>query len=244
MRKLICALATLCLLFTLFAVAEAADIAGTWYLNDIIIEGSSYSPAAYGMQMVLTFDEDGTGSAAMTQGGTSSAFDFTWTIEGDTVTVTTDGSDETLIYADDQLTEEAANGQMVFGREDLSGAPYAPAAPVEAAIGDFAGSWTATYAGTGSLDELFLPWDALVDYLGEPVTIAFDGTTGVMNWAVLGVVDLEVEFDYADGMLVTELPATETSPASTTTVQLLEDGNLLLTISAETDSLVILTRAE
>ena len=237
MKKLFAVLLALAMLLSMAAFAEAADVVGTWYLNELVMDGASMSPATFGMEMAMTLNEDGTASAATNAVEDEPESSGTWTIDGTTVTVTMNGEDQVFEYADDALTADTGDGTMVFGREPAEGEAYQPGEPVAAAEEDFAGSWTATKAG---FDGKYLDWTVMGDMLGDPMTAAIEGTTLTLNGFLFS--GEAIETTYADNALTFSAEDPDTEMVGGITVQLLEDGTLKLTMTMSDDAVFIMEK--
>ncbi|MBQ8311801.1 MAG: lipocalin family protein [Clostridia bacterium] len=134
------------------AVAETADIIGTWYLSEVVYQGVSYPPAMLGMDYTITFDEN---ERATTVSGEETMSSY-WALNGDKYI--TPLSDGLLVFApqDGKLVGDLNGTQMIFVKAIELGA-----ARTDATMADYNGKWSA----------------ALVDFLGTQMPIADMGTT-------------------------------------------------------------------
>lgn len=235
MKKLFAMLVVLAMLLSMAAFAEAADLVGTWYLNEIVMGESSMSPATFGMDMTITLNEDGTASGESSLEDEVS--DGTWAIDGTTVTVTLGGDAQVFEYADGKLTADMGDGMMVFGQEKAEGEAYQPGATVAAEEADFAGSWTATKVG---FDGTYLDWAVLGDQLGDPLTATIEGTTLTLSGFLFSEQSLGMA--YADGALIFSAEDPDSEMIAGITANLLEDGTLMLTMSMGSDAVFILEK--
>ena len=237
MKKLFAVLLALAMLLSVAAFAEAADVVGTWYLNELVTEGSSLSPATFGMEMSMTLNEDGTASAATVQGEETEEESGTWSIDGTTVTVDLNGSAQAFEFADGALSAEMDGMTMVFGQEKVEGEVYVPAEPVEAAQEDFAGSWTATKVGFG---DTYFDWAIMADMFGDPLTAVIDGTTLTLNGFMFSGEAIEMAYDA--GALAFSAEDPDAQMVAGVTAQILEDGAMKLTMTVSDDAVFILEK--
>ena len=139
----------------------AEDISGDWYLHLMKVEDQEYDPSAFGMEITLTLNEDGTAqvdSMGEVTEGTWSETEEGWTLDADgelTVTLEdgilvltpTDGEDPTI---------------MEFSREKPEAKEESPLI-TDAALEDFNGTW--------KLDSIFMSGMTLpANMFGESVT--------------------------------------------------------------------------
>lgn len=127
----------------------ATDVAGTWYLNTIEMNGASISPEVMGMEMTMTLNEDkSTVLVASGQNDTAG----TWMIENDELTVDDGITAQVFALVDDTLVTEMFGMTMSFGKEKVE-APAVEIASVRIAtdISEFDGTWRGVqvdYMGT------------------------------------------------------------------------------------------------
>ena len=222
MKKAFAALLILSMLLSAVAMAEAADMMGTWYMVEMNDGGNVINPADLGMQVKLEIKEDGT--AAMDNNGT--AVEGTWTLENGELTVVDDtGAPAVFTLQDGNLVAQMdENGTMTFGREPAEGDAFVPAEPVEAAQEDFAGVWTVVKAG---MDGAYYP-ASLLDENG--ITATIEGTTLTLNGFMFS--DTTMELTYADGAMSIAASDESSGLSMGVTAQLLEDGMLALLMDA------------
>ncbi|MBR1820694.1 MAG: hypothetical protein IJ769_03625 [Clostridia bacterium] len=219
MKKAFAALVIFSMLLTAVAVAEAADVAGVWYLNEITEDGESFNPGDFGISITLTLNEDGT---AVMDGMSDEAEEGAWAADGDAVTLTFDGDDMAVAIEDGNLIIAEDSASMVFGREQTAEV-FVPAEPVEAALEDYAGAWTADKIG---MDGSY--YDAAL--LGADVTATIEDTTITLDGFRFSGESISLE--YADGALSFSGTDDESGAFAGITARLLEDGNLSLTLDA------------
>lgn len=234
MKKALAALVVLTMLLSAVAVAEADSLVGIWYLNTMESDGTSFNPADFGVEMSIELKDDGTAVVLSSEDETKEG---TWSAEGDTVTVTVDDDPLVLTLTDGDLVAEEDDMKMVFGTEKSEAEAYVPGAPIEAAVEDFAGAWTATKI---EMDGTYYD----VALLGVEVTASIEDTTITLDGFMFSNNALPLE--YADGVLTFSDTDEESGSFGSITAQLLDDGALSLTLDAgETGSFAfIMVRAE
>lgn len=139
MKKLVALLLALMLCLGV-ALAEDADIIGTWYLNEVASNGMSFDPATLGLDVTMTFDED---EKATTVSGEETTVSY-WRKNGDEYF--TPFNDGLLVFApqDGNLVGEMDGVQMTFGRERAEVEVYDfGEAKTDAAMEDYNGFWDA-----------------------------------------------------------------------------------------------------
>ena len=127
MKKLLCAVLTALMVFSLFACAEKSSgnhsIVGTWkyslnekyrdVITDVILDSRVYVDIYY------TFNEDGTGRSY----ASDNSFDreFTYVFNGDVITITSDGYsfDQKCVLTDTTLTihDDNKGDDVVFKKQ-------------------------------------------------------------------------------------------------------------------------------
>ncbi len=233
MKKLFAVIIALMMLLSAAAMAESADFLGDWYLIGIESEGTTYSPGAFGMSMSMTLNEDGTAYVESVQGSDPEASEGTWILDGDALTVTIDDDEpQTFVLVDEMLVTEDEDSVMVFGREPEEIEVYTPAEVIEAEETDFDGSWTAFKYG---MDGVFM--DAAT--IGMDMDAEFDGDSLLLT----GFLGSETPYTmtFADSAYSFETDD-ESQMIASIKAELLEDGNLQLTMTF-TDSNIVLIMA-
>ncbi len=221
MKKAFAALVILSMLLSAVAVAEAADVTGTWYLISIESEGMAFNPSDFGMSITMELKEDGTALSATS--GEDDTAEGTWKMEGDKVTVDIDDSPVEFTLADGKLSAEQDGMTMVFSQEEPVADTFTPAAPVEAEEADFAGTWTAVKIG---LEGQYYP----VSILGGDVTATIDGATITLDGFLFSGTSMPLEF--ADGKMAFSGTDEESGATLGVAATLLEDGMLALDLDA------------
>ncbi len=221
MKKAFAALVILSMLLTAMAVAEAANVTGTWYLVSIESEGMAFNPSDFGMSMTMELKDDG--SVVATASDEDEPSEGTWKMEGDKVTVDINDSPAEFTLADGKLTAEQDGMTMVFSQEEPVADTFTPAAPVQAEEADFAGTWKADRIG---LEGKFYP----VSILGADVTATIEGTTITLDGFLFSNTTMPLEF--ADGKLAFSGTDEESGVSMGITATLLEDGMLALDLDA------------
>lgn len=145
MKKMFALILALCLA-TMMVSALAEDVTGTWYLNGGYANGVEMDISSMGISMEFTFNADGSAKVYMEMYGQAQSADGTWTLDGDKLTVTVDGSPLELKYEGDRLAVEASEGTWLYlGREKPVAKEFA--APITAeSIEQFNGDWVGTAA--------------------------------------------------------------------------------------------------
>lgn len=242
MAMLLCAVALAETAETVEAVEEAAEpdpaeaFVGVWYLNEMQMEGMSISPASFGVDMTIELNADGTAVGNSVQGEETETKDGTWTLEGDTVTVTIDDEPMVFTVQEGNLVADSDGMVMIFGTEKVEAEIFEPAAArTDAAEEEFAGAWTAFKI---NMDGSYM--DAAL--LGEEITATIEGTTVTLNGFLFDGDAFETQ--YADGALAFSVEDPETALIAGIKAQLLEDGTMALTITASEDLVLIMNRAE
>lgn len=236
MKKLLVLALSLALLLSAAAFAESIDYTGVWYLISLEAEGMTYSPADFGMEMSIEINDDGTASGTSVMGGDPQTVEGDWVLADAGITVTLDGEPANFVMEDGVLSAEQDGMKMVFGREKPEVEAYVPAAAkTDAAVEDYAGSWTALkvcYEGN-YLD---------TSVLGFGLSVTIDGTTLTVSGFPFEEETFETEF--ADGMLSFAVESPEDAIIASVSAQLLEDGTLSFTITSTEALEFIMTRAE
>lgn len=140
------------------------DVTGTWYLNQLVMNGEPVSPVDAGMELRMELFEDGT--AAMVSNGGEAAGE--WTLDGDALTVTANGSPADFLVTEEGLTVEQNGVGMLLTRQPPAPG-YVPAAPVDAqSAADFDGSWEGVYLNVFGVSAAMSQVQDLQTLLGLP----------------------------------------------------------------------------
>ena len=237
MKKLFAIMIALAMLLCVAAVAEATDVVGVWYMNEVIMGGTSMDPVSFGMSMTITLNADGTAEAAYELPGQASySGSGSWEMNGETVTITIDGAPADFTYADGVLSAEMEGmGTVVFSQDAPSGEAYAPAAAkADAAEADFAGDWNCVKIGA---EGYFLDSSVYFEMLGvDPLTVSIEGSTVTLNGFLFNGTALTTAF--ADGGLVFETSTSEMF--ASIKAQMLEDGRMSISMGDGTDEAVFI----
>ena len=111
-KLLVWALAILMVFGTLTAIAEETteDVAGTWYVNQIVINKNAYANvASLGFKMTITLNEDGTGK--IVSGDNETTGNCAWRANDD-------GTMTIMEEAKTPVSMRLENGNLVIGAED------------------------------------------------------------------------------------------------------------------------------
>ena len=143
MKKLLAVLLA-ALLLAVPAFAQTASLAGEWTMTKTVASGVVMSPETYGVSMTLVLNPDGTGFARQTINGTPMEENGTWAQNGNTVTITSQISEEvtTLTLQSDGTLLAMVDGVAMYFTQTAA-APQATNAP---ATGSFEGQWVLTQA--------------------------------------------------------------------------------------------------
>ena len=230
MKKLIAVILTLALSTLAVAMAETTDYLGTWYLNEMTMGDASFAPAAMGMDLTMEIKEDGT--AVLTAPGEEEAVQAaTWTLDGETLTVTVDREDMTLTLQDGALKGEQGGMGMCFGREKVEAEVYEPAAEVEDAVeADYAGTWVSKYM---EMEGNYIP----ASMLGMDLTSVVDGTAMTLDGMYV-FENTKIESTFSNGVLTHE--GGDDEMYAGITAQLLQDGAMKLTFDTGDEPLVLI----
>lgn len=222
MKKWVLACVILCMLLSVPAMAEAADVAGTWYLTEIDIEGSIITPEDLGVQTTLELNADG--GAVMDTQGLDTPPKGTWTADGGAITVILDGESYACTVADGVLSMTAEEDMcMRFSREQPEVSAFVPAAAVDAPVEDFEGSWIAVK----------MEMDGMVynsSILGSDISAVIEGTEIKLDGYLFN--NKSLELTYADGAMTQSGIDDASGERVGLTVRILEDGMLAVTLEA------------
>ena len=143
MKKLLAVLLA-ALLLAAPAFAQTASLAGEWTMTKTVASGVVMSPEAYGLSMTIVLNPDGTAFARQTINGTPMEENGTWAQNGNTVTITSQISEEvtTLTLQSDGTLLAMVDGVAMYFTQTAA-APQATNAP---ATGSFEGQWVLTQA--------------------------------------------------------------------------------------------------
>lgn len=236
MKKLLAVALALALLCAV-ALAETAEVVGEWYLIEARFGDTVLPTAALGMEMTLTFNEDGTGAMlSPTEEGDRSA-ELAWKLvdEGIEMTVQTldeegNAKEETAVVTleDGQLLMNEEGGSLVFSRDaaDAAALPAPVAAESEEA---FLGVWNMS---TVNMNGIPLP----------AATFGMEGTLTVeAGKAVMGDDEEADEYatEFVDGIL--KLSREE----ETLNLELYDDGSVGITeqLDEETTMAILFVKA-
>ena len=116
MKKLISLILILCMACMLVP-AMAEDAAGIWYAVEMTSEGLTIKPAEVGMSMTLELKEDGTAEMVMEMAGQKDTDAGTWSVEGDTLSMTFKEATLTATIADGKFAMEQDGANITFSKE-------------------------------------------------------------------------------------------------------------------------------
>lgn len=161
MKKLLAVLLA-ALLLAAPAFAQTASLAGEWTMTKTVASGVVMSPEAYGLSMTIVLNPDGTAFARQTINGAPMEENGTWAQNGNTVTITSQISEEvtTLTLQSDGTLLAMVDGVAMYFTQTAA-APQATNAPgggllpdgllpstggTAPATGSFEGQWVLTKA--------------------------------------------------------------------------------------------------
>ena len=220
MKKLISLLAAVLLSLALCAgaTAETVDYTGFWLLTKISAAGQEVDPSAFGLEMYLVLNEDGTGVV----GTNAQEESCTWTAVAEGLSMTDSKGDTDIVtYVNGALTISDQGMTLHF-------TPYYPMPLSGLTLADFSGLWTLSYiegpedlidpaedglsmtislSGEEGRVEMIVPGDSIAyDMFCETEEIEGDGTVlyGTFLDSETGALtDMGMVFQlYDDGMLV------------------------------------------
>ena len=220
MKKLVSVmLACLMLCTAAFCVAEAADIAGDWYLASISMDDVAYNAADLGLSMTMTLAEDGTATlvANTLEDGSAAG---TWTMDENGLTITIDGDATPATLADGTLSfSDESGATMTFTREQAEASTSAEAVAAED-VSAFNGTWKATSVGTMGV---VIPTAGMEAQLGiTDLNIVVDNSSLTYIFGT----EETVPMNFVDGALLFEVEGQE---LLTQKIELLADGNIAYT---------------
>ena len=139
MKKMISLLLIVCMACMLIP-ATAEGVTGLWYMVEMVANDVTINPAQMGINWTMELSEDGTAYNRMEAMGEVQEKSGTWTLDGDTVTVTIEDSPAAFQLVDGKLTIEMDGQTAVFSQEAPEAAvkPGVVAAESEEA---FFGDW-------------------------------------------------------------------------------------------------------
>ena len=199
MKKLISLILILCMACMLVP-AMAEDAAGIWYAVEMTSEGLTIKPAEVGMSMTLELKEDGTAEMVMEMAGQKDTDAGTWSVEGDTLSMTFKEATLTATIADGKFAMEQDGANITFSKEAPEVATASPVAAESEA--DFLGNWTL----------------AAADVMGMHVTADL--------MSAFGIGSVEISLLVEEGKATLSSNQSESAGVMTTAFQ---DGKLILT---------------
>ena len=231
MKKVISLILILCMACTLIPAMAEEDITGDWYLTQMEMNGTKIDIAGTGMVMVFSLNADGTAHESIEMMGEKQEMDGTWALNGNTVTLTANGQDQTLTYADGVLRIESDGQTGILTRE----APAAVEKPgVVAAESEeaFFGTWKLVAA---DMMGIYMTVDQIPGYQG---TITIEAGKIISEMAMGEGQEMqksEAATTFADGKLTMKFEFPEDQAEmlkamgapETGTIELLENGNIL-----------------
>jgi peptidoglycan hydrolase-like protein with peptidoglycan-binding domain len=168
----------------------------TWYLQQLVMDGTAYNAPDVGLEMTFTFREDGTAELVMND---EPVFG-TWTAEGNQISVLANDIENIFTLEDDMLIAEDRGTTMIFTMSPPEAA-YEPAAPrMDAAETDYNGQWEGFLISAYGMTMPFEMAEAegsLEEMIGIP-----SGSMTVENGLVTFAGREGTAFEFADGQLI------------------------------------------
>ncbi len=216
MKKLASLLLALVLCFSFAVADEAPAFLGEWFLNTVVYKSFPVNATYFGMSMSLVFEANG---SAVTRLTGYDDIPGTWTLDGETITVNSNGAIDTYTFDGESVTAASTDGMsMVYGRTPAVKPVYGEAAiKADAVPADFYGSWfcMASEAGGKQLPPVMAgmtlamsidAYDAVCVFLVDEYNIGWVGGTGAVE----------------NGQMVIDV--TSAQEPTTVTLRMYEDG--------------------
>ena len=216
---IVLALACMC---TGAQATEADDVAGFWYLNSMMVEGTSINTASFGLEMTLEINADGT--VVMTMNGENMT--GAWTLENGVLTIIDDSDEPMGFTVGDGALISDDEQQMTFNREIIVAETHATSPIVEAAdIAAFNGKWTADLAEAMGM---VIP----IEMTGSEMHLSIEDGVVTLTDITGDVEDITtLEATFEGGALVVDYAQDGESEMSA--IYLREDGSLSFAIGAD-----------
>ena len=189
MKKLVSLVLALVLCFSFSVADEAPAFLGEWFLNTVVYKSFPVNATYFGMSMSLVFEADGSAITRLT-GYTD--IPGTWTLDGETLTVTSaDGAVDAYTFDGESVTAASTDGMSMIYARTPAVKPVYGQAPVNTAATaeDFYGSWfcVASEAGGKQIPPVMAgmtlamsidAYDAACVFLVDEYNIGWVGGTG------------------------------------------------------------------
>lgn len=240
MKKLVSLILALCMACILIP-ATAEDVTGLWYMVEMITNGVSINPAEMGINWTMELSEDGTAKNRMDAMGEVQETSGTWTLDGDTVTVTIEGTPAVCQLVDGKLTIDMDGQTAVFSQEapEVSAKPSVVAAESEEA---FFGDWEISAV---EMMGVYMNKDMFSSAGMDGFSVKLNIESGKVTMSAKTSADAKEEIQtydsrFEDGKLIFEIDMSEASAAAesigldissitdgVSTIELLDNGGLL-----------------
>lgn len=215
---------------------RTAQYVGTWYLNEVVMEGAGVSPTALGMEMSMELRKNGAAFGTTVEGEKTMRNTGVWFVEEGGVSVKLDEVAAHFAMTDGNLSGEVDGMTMVFGRDKLTGDLFSPAAiKSDATLADYAGQWTAFKI---NVNGVYMD----TSLLGEAITADIEETTMTLKGFLFNSDALEMTF--ANGALSFFAEGVDNVLIASVSARLLEDDTLVVTLTATESMSLIMSRAE
>lgn len=237
MKKIVSLLLALCLMGMMASAVAEIDLAGTtWYLVSLEQEGTTMNPADYGLEISMTLNTDGTSTMVAYGEETTGS----WSVDGEVILIT-DEDDNTQQFSLNENGELVADmgedNHMVFSQTapEASAQASAPVAVAADSEEEFYGTFKPVSISALGME---LPLEMIFGEVlpvftvdaGKIITVTGEGDEAITD---------EQPYAFEDGVL--KLYAAEGDETPVATVQLAEDGTILLALEAEGQTLTIAT---
>lgn len=237
MKKIFAVMLALAMLLSVAAFAEEADFQGVWYLVEMQGGGESYTPADFGVSMTMELKEDGTAQSDSAMGGEVETDVGTWAMEGDAAVVTINDTPVTFSLQDGMLVATEDEMTMIFSREEPEVEIYTPAAVVDVEPAAFEGNWIAVKYG---FDGTYVDAAAV----GMDMTAEFNGSELLLTGMLGSDTPFQMTFDDAEVGAYHFFTEDESQMITAIEAEMLEDGNLMVTLTVSGDMILIMAPAE
>lgn len=213
---------------------DVSEILGTWYFNSVVYteSGETVDPGEYGYDVSMEFRENGEmhiNSNLYDEGG----FDCKWKLEGAKIVEYSEDAENPFseIYllnnGNLEWQDESHASIHVYGREKTSSEPYKPAASVEATWKDF--NKTCWYSFMGGMNNSYSKNETIaVQIVGSDLLLYY--MDDIYQVWIGGYVQMTYHMKLVDGALSYEQRENDYHEQAAIKMQLLEDGNAMLTV--------------
>ncbi len=229
MKKLLAVVIALVLACGMLSAFAEDDFLGVWYLIQLKMGDMEIDPASMGISIAVTFNEDGTGTAATTQGDQTASSDFVWENRDGQLLMITPGAEGPqegpVSFADGLMVISSSDGDMILSREAPEAVVKAVPVPAESEEAFF---------GTWALSQIVMEGQIISAELLAAMEVSITCPTVIeAGKATLGLnfmgIDATVEgtTEFVDGVLLVAVEDSEP-----VVIQLLDDGGLYVVLTS------------